>query len=356
MGKVEKGELWERLKGVALPGFEGRNVIGLVRDLAVDSEGHTRVALGIAHLEEGARETIVASVREALEAIGGVEAVAVEVVAMAPSPSDQTPAPSRRPIRHIIAVGSGKGGVGKSTVSVNLAVALADSGLRVGLLDADVFGPNVPRMLGVDSLPESGGRGRIVPAKAFGVKLVSVGLMVQPEKAVIWRGPMTDKILRQFLFSVDWGELDVLVVDLPPGTGDIAISLARHAEPDGAIIVVTPQEVALDDGRKAVGMFRRLEVPVLGVVENMSYFICEVCETRHLLFGEGGGERLADELGVPLLIQIPMESHVREGGDSGRPAALRSESGAGEAIHALARRVARTMQLEGAEPNNTPGS
>lgn len=247
------------------------------------------------------------------------------------------PAGRLRP-RHVIAVGSGKGGVGKSTVAVNLAVALADEGHAVGLMDADVYGPNVPRMLGVRELPPSQDN-RIVPAEAFGVKMISIAFMVEPDKAIVWRGPMTDKMVNQFVNQVAWGELDVLVVDLPPGTGDIALSLAKHAEPDGALVVVTPQGVALDDARKAVGMFRRLGIPVVGLVENMSYFQCPTCGTRHDIFGSGGGRRLADALDLELLAEVPLETRVREGGDDGRPAVLIDGSGAGAAFRALATRV-----------------
>ncbi|MGB0384821.1 MAG: P-loop NTPase [Ardenticatenaceae bacterium] len=332
---VSKEQIWQALKEAPFPGFKGRNVFGLIKGLEVDEAGVVSIKLAIGHLGESGRKAVLKSVHSAVMAVAGVTSLQAQIVQMAPPQQVKVPRPG---IESVIAVGSGKGGVGKSTVAVNLAVGLAQQGLKVGLMDADIFGPNVPRMLGVSELPPKNGA-RIVPAEVHGVKFVSVGLLVQASKAVVWRGPMTDKILRQFLFGVDWGELDVLVVDMPPGTGDIAISLGKHAEPDGAIVVVTPQGVALDDARKAISMFRRLTIPVLGVVENMSYFVCPDCDSRHHLFGEGGGQRLAHEMDTLLLGQIPMETHVRAGGDDGFPAVLRQESLAGSALAEIAQRV-----------------
>lgn len=245
-------------------------------------------------------------------------------------------------VRRVLAVGSGKGGVGKSTVTVNLAVALAQQGLAVGLMDADAYGPNIPRMMGVARLPGPKD-GKIQPAVAHGARLVSIGLMARPEDPLVWRGPMTDKMIRQFLVDVAWGELDVLLVDLPPSTGDIPISLVKHTQVDGAVVVVTPQEVSLDDARKAIGMFRRMEVPVLGVVENMSCFVCTECETHHYLFGQGGGKRLAESEGVPFLGEIPLETAVREGGDGGIPAVLRTGTKAESALQTLAEHLWRRV-------------
>jgi ATP-binding protein involved in chromosome partitioning len=239
--------------------------------------------------------------------------------------------------------------VSKSTVSVNLAVALARQGLAVGLMDADAYGPNIPRMMGVARLPGPKG-GKIQPAKVHGVKLVSIGFMARPEDALVWRGPMTDKMVRQFLLDVAWGELDVLMVDLPLSTGDIPIALVKHTPVDGAVVVVTPQEAALDDARKAIGMFRRLGVGVLGVVENMSYFVCSECDTRHYLFGQGGGQRLAEVEEVPLLGEVSLEIAVRVGGDSGEPVVLGASSRAGLAFRALAEDLWRRVDPAAAEP------
>ena len=332
---VKRGQIWQALKKAEFPGFKGVNVLGIVKEVTVGEEGAVTLQLAIEHLGQSGRDAVIKSVSDALIEVQNITSLQFEIIQMAPPKPVNTQRPG---IQTVLAVGSGKGGVGKSTVAVNLAVGLAKAGLKVGLMDADVFGPNVPRMLGVTELPPKQGK-YIMPAQVHGVKFVSVGLLVNASKAVVWRGPMLDKILRQFLFGVLWGELDVLVVDMPPGTGDIAMSLAKHAEPDGAIAVVTPQGVAADDARKAIRMFRRLSVPVLGIVENMSYFICSECDTRHYLFGEGGGQALADEMDTLLLGQIPMEPHVRAGGDDGAPAVLRTESLAGAALQQITERV-----------------
>lgn len=340
---VDKERIWQAIKRVELPGFKGRSALGIVQDVAVDGSTVT-VAVGIAHMQAAAQDAVRASLRDTIADLPGVETVNVEVVQrQTQQPRLQRDVPVRP--RHVIAVGSGKGGVGKSTVAVNLAVALTDHGHSVGLLDADVYGPNVPRMLGVRELPPSEDK-QIVPAEAFGVKMVSIAFMVDPDKAVVWRGPMTDKMINQFVNQVAWGDLDVLVVDLPPGTGDIALSLNKYADPDAAIVVSTPQGVALDDVRKAVGMFRRLEIPVLGLVENMSYFECPNCGTQHELFGRGGGSRLAEFLDIPLLGEVPLEPRVREGGDEGQPAVLLEESQAGTALRAVADRVWEQLTTE----------
>ncbi|MDQ4078538.1 MAG: Mrp/NBP35 family ATP-binding protein [Chloroflexota bacterium] len=346
---INKEQIWGTLKTVTFPGFD-RNILGAVQNLEIDEEtGTVTIDLAIAHLGSRPQQAISSAVREAIEQVEGVEAVHVYGVQRRmpepAKPEERVKRPHLPNIRHVVAVGSGKGGVGKSTVAVNLAMALAQQGQRVGLMDADIFGPNIPRMVGVEELPPTGERG-MVPAEIHGVKLISVGFLVEPEKAVVWRGPMTDKLLRQFLHNVEWGELDTLVVDLPPGTGDIALSLGKHAQPDGAIVVVTPQAVASDDARKAIGMFRRLDIPVLGVVENMSYFLCDECGTRHHLFGAGGGQALADEMDIPLLGQIPFEPLVREGGDIGEPAALRDNSLAGAALQDIAQKVRQALEAQ----------
>ena len=245
----------------------------------------------------------------------------------------------------MIAVSSGKGGVGKSTVAVNLACALARAGLRVGLLDADIYGPNAPTMLGVaDRTPEVQGEGadqRLTPIESCGIAMVSMGLLIGENQPVIWRGPMLNGIIRQFLYQVAWGERDVLVVDLPPGTGDAQLSLAQAVPMAGVIIVTTPQQVSLQDARRGLAMFRQMGVPVLGVVENMTAFIPpDAPEKRYELFGRGGGQLLAEEAAVPLLAQLPMELAVVSGGDQGLPVVLAApESASAQAFKALATRL-----------------
>jgi ATP-binding protein involved in chromosome partitioning len=241
------------------------------------------------------------------------------------------------PIRNAIAVASGKGGVGKSTVAVNIAVALAQAGVRVGLLDADVYGPNIPIMMGVERLPAPPSpEGRITPAEAYGVKLMSIGFMVKREQPMIWRGPMLHTAIRQFVQDVDWGELDYLIIDLPPGTGDAQLSLAQIMPLNGGIIVTLPQAVSVEDARRGLNMFRELKIPVMGVVENMSYL--ELPDGQKMeVFGSGGGEALAKEAGVHFMGSIPMDPAVREGGDGGKPIVIaKPDSPAANAICRIA--------------------
>lgn len=225
-------------------------------------------------------------------------------------------------VRNLIAVGSGKGGVGKTTVAVNLAVALAKLGHKTGLLDADVYGPNVPLMMGIQDTPTARGD-RIQPLEQYGVRLMSMGFLNPGDRPLIWRGPMLHSVMQQFLRGVDWGELDYLVIDLPPGTGDVQLSLIQTAPITGAIVVTTPSEVSLEDARKAVHMFRQVRVEVLGIVENMSYLICPHCDKRVDVFSYGGGKRTAERMDVHFLAELALDPEVRVGGDAGRPVALR---------------------------------
>jgi len=220
-------------------------------------------------------------------------------------------------IKNIIAIASGKGGVGKSTLAVNMAVALGQSGAKVGLLDADIYGPNTHTMLGVDHIPAPQ-NGRIIPAEKSGIKLISIGLLVDPKQPLIWRGPMLHSAIKQFVMDVEWGELDYLIVDLPPGTGDAQISLSQVIDITAAVIVTLPQNVSVDDARRAANMFTQLSIPILGIVENMSYLKMPD-GTHNAIFGEGGGVKLAEELGVPFLGEIPIDAEIREGGDKGIP-------------------------------------
>jgi ATP-binding protein involved in chromosome partitioning len=222
-------------------------------------------------------------------------------------------------VKNTIAVSSGKGGVGKTTVSVNLAVALAETGAKVGLLDADIYGPNVPLMMGVKNPAAGSQTEKISPAQNYGVKIMSIGFFVPEETPIVWRGPMIHGAIQQFLRDVDWGALDYLIVDLPPGTGDAQLSIAQLVPMTGAIIVTTPQDVALLDSRRGLAMFQKVHVPVLGIIENMSYFICPHCNERTEIFSHGGGKKAAEKLGVPFLGEIPIETSIREGGDEGRP-------------------------------------
>ena len=262
------------------------------------------------------RTQIEKEAKQAVMAIEGVKSVSIKMDSDVPNDGRMRGLVSM-PIRNAIAVGSGKGGVGKSTVAVNIAVALAKTGARVGLMDADIYGPNIPTMLGVESLPPPQGP-RLIPAEAYGVRMISMGLLVKPGQPLIWRGPMLNSAIRQFLSDVEWGELDYLIVDLPPGTGDAALSLAQALPLSGAVIVTLPQLVSLEDAGRGLNMFRTLEVPILGIIENMSYL--ELPDgTRMDIFGSGGGQRLAQATQASFLGQVPMDQNVRIGGDTGKP-------------------------------------
>jgi ATP-binding protein involved in chromosome partitioning len=281
--------------------------------------------------------------REAVLAVRGVKQVQVKFDSDVPN-DGRMRGLVNMPIRNAVAVGSGKGGVGKSTVAVNIAVALAQSGARVGLMDADIYGPNIPTMMGIEKLPPPNGN-KLNPALAYDVKVISMGLLVKPGQPLIWRGPMLNSAIRQFLGDVEWGELDYLIVDLPPGTGDAALSLAQALPLSGAIIVTLPQLVSLEDASRGLQMFRTLEVPVLGVIENMSYLDLPD-GTRMDIFGSGGGEQLAQATDTPFLGKIPIDPIVREGGDSGKPVIVaKPDSAAAIALREIAQKVAAQISV-----------
>ena len=343
----------------------GANVLEseMVRDIATTTDGKVRLTLFLSPDDDA---TVVRDVRQTLQQVDGVTDVRVDVKDVAQSrrpPSGAKPAASRAlpvmgqepqsqraavpaptPVAYphlgnIIAISSGKGGVGKSTVAVNLAVALAQQGARVGLMDADIYGPNIPRMMGVNAAPPVENE-KIIPLQAHGVKIMSLGFMIERDQPAIWRGPIIMKIITQFLRDVQWGELDYFLVDMPPGTGDAQLSLVQATMVHGAIIVTTPQEVASGDALRGAKMFQRVAVPVLGVVENMSFFICPNCEQKHEIFGSGGGERLARELDVPLLAQIPFFPGVLSGADRGDPIVVSEpDTAAAKALVDLAGRL-----------------
>jgi len=281
--------------------------------------------------------------RQAVLAVPGVKSVEMRLSSDVPN-DGRMRGLVNMPIRNAIAVGSGKGGVGKSTVAVNIAVALAKTGARVGLMDADIYGPNTPTMLGVEKLPPPVGN-KLIPAQAYGLKMISMGLLVKPGQPLIWRGPMLNSAIRQFLADVEWGELDYLIVDLPPGTGDAALSLAQALPLSGAIIVTLPQLVSLEDASRGLQMFRTLEVPILGVVENMSYLDLPD-GTRMDIFGSGGGEQLAQATETPFLGKIPIDQNVRIGGDSGKPVVVSNpDSPVALALTDIAQKVAAQISI-----------
>ncbi|MBI3934936.1 MAG: iron-sulfur cluster carrier protein ApbC [Acidobacteria bacterium] len=295
--------------------------------------------------------------KQAEDAVGrlpGVKEVRVEmrseVRAMA-DPGGQLLIPG---VRNVVPVGSGKGGVGKSTVSANLAVALAATGARVGLMDADIYGPSIPTILGITERPQPGQKG-IQPVDAYGVKVISAGFFIRPDQAVIWRGPMLSKLIDQFLHEVEWGELDYLIVDLPPGTGDVQLTLCQRIPLTGAMIVSTPQDVALKVAEKAVIMFQQLKCPILGIVENMSYFVCPHCGERENIFDTGGAERAAEHWNAPVLGKIPLATRIREASDGGRPVSLEDPGSEAAAVFTsiaknLAAQISIRNQQQEAEP------
>ncbi|HWC73215.1 MAG TPA: Mrp/NBP35 family ATP-binding protein [Gemmatimonadales bacterium] len=358
----------QALGGISNP-RQGKDIVaaGMVRDLTVDEQGTVSFTFVLTREDPG---SLARQARKAVEGVSGVTAVKVNVVdsaetgggpsaraaARQPAAPPPPPTPDELPnLGKVLAISSGKGGVGKSTVSANLAAALALEGHRVGLMDADIYGPNIPRMFGVDTKPEVQG-GKIHPLDAYGVKLMSLGFIVERDAPAIWRGPIIMKIISQFLRDVAWGELDYFLVDLPPGTGDAQLSLTQIVRLHGAIIVTTPQEMAVGDSLRGAKMFERVGVNVVGIVENMSYFVCPHCATRSEVFLAGGGARLAAELRVPLLGQVPLQAGMAELADRGKPIVVSEpESPAGVALRELARTVtARLAGLSPALPITTP--
>jgi ATP-binding protein involved in chromosome partitioning len=353
----------------------GLNILeaGMVRDIATSLDGKVRFSILLSAADDAA---IVRDARQAVEQLSGVSDVKIDVrdaaqphgsavraaesndalpkanagkpralPVMGQEPQSQRAAvPAPTPVTYpnlgtVIAVSSGKGGVGKSTVATNLAVALSRLGKRVGLMDADIYGPNIPRMMGVKKPLDVTADAKIVPLEAHGIKLVSIGFLIDRDQPAIWRGPIIMKVITQFLRDVNWGQLDFLIVDMPPGTGDAQLSLVQATRVSGAIIVTTPQDVAAGDALRGAKMFQRVDVPVLGVIENMSWFECQHCGKPMRIFGSGGGERLATELGVPLLGEIPMYPPVLAGGDSGSPIVV------GEPESAAAKALLKTADL-----------
>ncbi|MGF1678151.1 MAG: P-loop NTPase [Candidatus Methylacidiphilales bacterium] len=319
-----ESELLEALRSVKYPGFS-RDIVsfGLVKKIHCEGDAVT-VFIELTARDQRVPAEIDAEVRRVLTSQKGVARVAVEMkvhepVSVAAAQSPAAAGQTIPGIRHIIAVASGKGGVGKSTVSANLAVAAARRGLRVGLLDCDLYGPSMALMFGVKERPAVTDDEKLEPAVRLGVRLMSMGFLVDEDAPVILRGPMVTRYTQQFLGQVNWGELDYLFLDLPPGTGDIQLTIVQTVALSGAVVVTTPQEVALIDARKAIKMFEKVSVPVLGIVENMSHFLCPSDGKRYALFGEGGGRREAEKQGVALLGEIPLEMTTREAGDLGVP-------------------------------------
>ncbi|MCZ6478894.1 MAG: Mrp/NBP35 family ATP-binding protein [candidate division NC10 bacterium] len=311
--------------------------LGMVKEIKVDG-GAVAVTVELTTPACPMREQVEEETKAAIKTLPGVGEVTVNLTAsVRKPPAGREPIPG---VKHILAVGSGKGGVGKSTVTVNLAVALAEAGASVGLLDSDIYGPSIPIMMGVHRQPEVVGK-RMIPPVSHGVKLMSLGFLLPDDTSpVVWRGPMVGKAVSQMLMEVDWGELDYILADLPPGTGDASLTLAQAIPLSGAVIVMTPQEVAVQIATKTLNMFRTLKVPILGIIENMSYLLCPHCEQSVELFGHGGGRKASQRLEVPFLGEIPLDPELRRGGDVGRPILIEKPD---SPVAAIFRRVAGNL-------------
>jgi ATP-binding protein involved in chromosome partitioning len=339
----------DALKGVIDPDLR-RDIVslGFIKHLAIDG-GRVSFAIELTTPACPVKDLLKAQAEELVRALPGVTEVAVTMTAQVRSVSAPEkgafPVPG---VKNVIAVGAGKGGVGKTTVAVNLAIALVKMGSRVGILDGDIYGPNVPIMLGLQAQLESDGQ-KIRPAEKYGLQVVSIGFMTRDEAPVIWRGPMLHSVIKQFFNDVAWRELDYLIIDMPPGTGDVALSLAQTVPVAGSIVVTTPQQVSLADSRRAIKMYEKLNIPALGVVENMSYYECPSCHHEANIFGHGGGETMAEQMGVPFLGRLPIYEPIRVGSDVGIPLVIAEpQSGASQAFMKVASQMAAQISIKAA--------
>ena len=344
---VEQAGVLEALKVVQDPDLHKDIVsLGFIKDLNINS-GRVSFAIELTTPACPVKDLMRDQAHAAVSALPGVTAVDITMTASV-RPTGLGGEGGRAPIagvKNVIAVGAGKGGVGKTTVAVNLAIALAKAGSRVGMIDGDIYGPNVPLMLGMKTQLTTDGQ-KILPAEKFGLQVISMGFMTGDDAPIIWRGPMLHGALQQFFREVKWFELDYLIIDMPPGTGDVALSLSQTVPVAGAIVVTTPQNVSLADSRRAVAMYKKLNIPTLGIVENMSYFVCPHCEHESDIFGKSGGQRLAEELNVPFLGSIPIYQPIREGGDSGVQLLISEpDAPAAKAIVDVAARAAQQISI-----------
>src|SRR5688572_29530653 len=320
--------------------------LGFVKDLSIDS-GRVAFTIELTTPACPVKEQLREQATNAVRAVSGVSQVDVQLTANVRSAlAPETGRPPLPGVKNVIAVGAGKGGVGKTTVAVNLALALSRCGSRVGILDGDIYGPNVPMMMGLNTQLTTDNQRRIVPAEKHGIQVISIGFMTKDDDAIIWRGPMLHGAIQQFFREVAWHDLDYLIIDMPPGTGDVALSLSQTVPVVGAVVVTTPQQVSLADSRRAVRMYQKLNIPTLGLVENMSYYSCTNCHHEADIFGHGGGEQLAGEMGVPFLGRLPVYQPIREGSDRGVPLVIREPpSTASRAFLTVAERTAAQVSI-----------
>jgi ATP-binding protein involved in chromosome partitioning len=344
--QVEHGSVLEALKVVRDPDLH-RDIValGFIKDLKIDG-GEVAFTIELTTPACPVKEQMRDQARAAVLQVAGVSAVDVRMSARVREAVGSDGGRQSVPgVKNVIAVGAGKGGVGKTTVAVNIAIALAKCGGKVGIIDADIYGPNVPIMLGMKTQLTTDGQ-KIVPAEKYGLQVISMGFLTGDDAPIIWRGPMLHGALQQFFREVAWTNLDYLVIDLPPGTGDVALSLSQTVPVAGAIVVTTPQQVSLADSRRAVAMYKKLNIPTLGIIENMAYFVCPSCSHEADIFGRGGGEQMATDLGAPFLGRIPIYQPIREGSDSGVPLMISEpDSPAGRALMAAAERTAAQVSI-----------
>ncbi len=343
---LEQASVLDALKVVRDPDLQ-RDIVtlGFIKNLKIDG-GHVAFTIELTTPACPVKDQMRDQARAAVQQLAGVTSVDVQMTARVREAVGADGTRQMVPgVKNVIAVGAGKGGVGKTTVAVNLALALAKSGGRVGIIDADIYGPNVPIMLGLKTQLTTDGQ-KIVPAEKYGLQVISMGFLTGDDAPIIWRGPMLHGALQQFFREVAWTNLDYLVVDLPPGTGDVVLSLSQTVPVAGAIVVTTPQQVSLADTRRAVAMYKKLNIPTLGIIENMSYFACTECHHEADIFGHGGGEKMADELSIPFIGRLPIYQPIREGSDSGVPLMISEpESPAGKAFMAAAERAAAQVSI-----------
>jgi ATP-binding protein involved in chromosome partitioning len=343
---VEQGSVLEALKVVRDPDLQ-RDIVslGFIKDLTIDG-GRVAFTIELTTPACPVKDQLRDQARAAVMQLAGVSSVDVQMSARVREAVGADGARQSVPgVKNVIAVGAGKGGVGKTTVAVNLAIALAKSGGRVGIIDADIYGPNVPIMLGMKTQLTTDGK-KIVPAEKFGLQVISMGFLTGDDAPIIWRGPMLHGALQQFFREVAWSNLDYLVIDLPPGTGDVVLSLSQTVPVAGAIVVTTPQQVSLADTRRAIAMYKKLNIPPIGIIENMSYFVCGNCHHEADIFGHGGGEQMAADFGIPFLGRIPIYQPIREGSDAGVPLMISEpDSPSGKAFMAAAERTAAQVSI-----------
>ncbi len=345
MSKISRIQIYDKLDTLQIPGtdispikFKG------VKGLDISDDGNVEVRIELPSQAKGHETEFESLVRETLLTVEGVENVSVTLKVQDKAYGQVEQQNLLANVKHPILIGSGKGGVGKSTVTVNLAVALAGLGFKVGLMDADLYGPSIPTMFAIDGEPMANEKGQIIPFEKHGVKLISIGFLLEDDTPILWRGPLLHKAIQQFMKDVDWGDLDFLLIDLPPGTGDVQLSVAQSTRVSGAIAVSTPQDVALIDVKKAISMFQTLKIPLLGVVENMSFFRCTDCGHIHHIFGGNTTMDAGDKLAAEVLGKIPITISVREGGDDGIPVMiLEPESEAATEFNAIAKKIAERL-------------